>query len=63
MITKSKICLIPIALSLVAAIYLTPIFHYEKLIIGRYVIVSDIFGALMFIAMWVAATKNLNTMK
>ena len=63
MITKSKICLIPIALSLVAAIYLTPIFHYEKLIIGRYVIVSDIFGALMFIALWVAASKTLNTMR
>ncbi|WML54758.1 hypothetical protein RCG17_09280 [Neobacillus sp. PS3-12] len=62
-ITKNKVTLIPMLVSLVIAIYNTPLFHYEKLFIGRYVIVSDIFGVLMFIAMWIATTKITNRME
>jgi hypothetical protein len=62
-ITKNKNTLIPMLVSLFIAIYNTPLFHYEKLFIGRYVIVSDIFGVLMFIAMWVATTRITNRME
>jgi hypothetical protein len=62
-ITKNKITLIPMLIILFIAIYNTPLFHYEKLFIGRYVIVSDIFGVLMFIAMWIATTKLTKRME
>jgi hypothetical protein len=55
--TKNKLTLIPMLISFIIAIYNTPLFHYEKLFTARYVIVSDIFGVLMFIAMWIATTK------
>jgi hypothetical protein len=59
-ITENKITMIPMLVTLFIAIYNTPLFHYEKLFIGRYVFVSDIFGVLMFIAMWIATTKITN---
>jgi hypothetical protein len=56
-VTKNKQILIPMLISFIIAIYNTPLFHYEKLFTARYVIVSDIFGVLMYIAMWIATTK------
>lgn len=60
--TKYKIIIIPMILTLITAIYNTPLFHYEKLFIGRYVIVSDFLGVLMFLTMWISTSKIL-TMK
>ncbi|MGX9134742.1 hypothetical protein ACWV26_10220 [Rummeliibacillus sp. JY-2-4R] len=63
-ITKNKLSLIFSVLSIFIAIYNTPLFHYEHLFVGSSIIVSDIFGILMFISMWLTISKiniiNLN---
>ncbi|MEH7158938.1 hypothetical protein [Neobacillus drentensis] len=59
-ITKNKLSLIFGVLSIFIAIYNTPLFHYERLFIGRGIIVSDIFGILMFLSMWLTISK-INT--
>jgi putative copper export protein len=56
-LTKNKLPLIPMIISFIIAIYNTPLFHYEELFTGRYIVVSDIFGILMFVRMWIATTK------
>ncbi|MCM3767591.1 hypothetical protein [Neobacillus niacini] len=56
-LTKNKLSLIFAALSIFIAIYNTPLFHYEHLFNGRSMIVSDIFGILMFLSMWFAVSK------
>ncbi|MDP4086289.1 MAG: hypothetical protein Q8934_16975 [Bacillota bacterium] len=56
-ITKNKLSLIFMAISLFIAIYNTPLFHYENLFIGRNVMVSDLFGILMFLSMWITISK------
>ena len=56
-LTKNKFSLIFAALSIFIAIYNTPLFHYEHLFIGRSVIVSDVFGILMFLSMWFTISK------
>jgi hypothetical protein len=56
-ITKNKLSLIFAVLSVFIAIYTTPLFHYEHLFSGRSVIVSDIFGMLMFLSMWLTISK------
>ncbi|KZD26857.1 hypothetical protein B4083_5669 [Bacillus cereus] len=50
-------------ISLLIAIYNTPLFHFENLFIGHYVVVADIFGTLMFINLWIAISKILVEMK
>lgn len=62
-ITKHKICIVGMIIALALAVYNTPLFHYESIFIGRNVIVSDIFGILMFWAMWIATSKILRKMK
>lgn len=56
-ITKCKLSLIFMAISFFIAIYNTPLFHYESLFIGCNVIVSDLFGILMFLSMWITISK------
>ncbi|EJQ73343.1 hypothetical protein [Bacillus toyonensis] len=63
MITKKKIFLFSMIISLLIAIYNTPLFHFENLFIGHYVVVADIFGTLMFINLWIAISKILVEMK
>ncbi|EOP60272.1 hypothetical protein IKQ_06021 [Bacillus cereus VDM053] len=63
MITKKKFFLFPMIISLLIAIYNTPLFHFENLFIGHYVVVADIFGTLMFINLWIAISKILVKMK
>lgn len=58
-ITKKKSCLTLMPLSLAIAIYNTPLFHYESVFIGRYILISDLFGILMFLAIWIATSKIL----
>lgn len=59
MITKKKLSLFSMIISLLIAIYNTPLFHFENLFIGHYVVVADIFGTLMFINLWIAISKIL----
>ncbi|PEI32143.1 hypothetical protein [Bacillus pseudomycoides] len=63
MITKKKFFLFSMIISLLIAIYNTPLFHFENLFIGHYVVVADIFGTLMFINLWIAISKILVKMK
>ena len=56
-IFKNKLSLIFAALSIFIAIYNTPLFHYEQLFLDRNIIVSDIFGILMFLSMWYTTSK------
>jgi hypothetical protein len=56
-LTKDKISLIFAGISLCIAIYNTPLFHYENLFNGHYIIVSDLFGILMFLSMWMTISK------
>ncbi|EJQ46617.1 hypothetical protein IEI_04211 [Bacillus wiedmannii] len=63
MITKKKIFLFSMIISLLIAIYNTLLFHFENLFIGHYVVVADIFGTLMFINLWIAISKILVEMK
>lgn len=56
-LNKNKLSLIFAVLSIFIAIYNTPLFHYEHLFNGRSVIVSDIFGILMFLSMWITISK------
>ncbi|WP_088070647.1 hypothetical protein [Gottfriedia luciferensis] len=59
-ITKNKLSLVFVLLSIIIAIYNTPLFHYEHLFLGHSVIVSDIFGTLLFLSMWLTVSK-MNT--
>lgn len=54
---NNKLSLIFAVLSISIAIYNTPLFHYEHLFIGPSVIVSDIFGILMFLSLWFTISK------
>ncbi|MFD4705772.1 hypothetical protein ACFWM3_12945 [Gottfriedia sp. NPDC058432] len=54
---KNKLSLIFAALSIIIAIYNTPLFHYEHLFVGRSVILTDFFAILMFISMWFTISK------
>jgi hypothetical protein len=56
-LSKNKLNLILAGISLLIAIYNTPLFHYENLFNGYYVIVSDLFGILMFLSMWSTISK------
>ncbi|KMY53015.1 hypothetical protein AC623_02595 [Bacillus sp. FJAT-27231] len=56
-LTKNKLSLIFAAMSFFIAVYNTPLFHYESLFYGRYIIVSDLFGILMFLSMWITISK------
>ena len=56
-ITKNKLSLIFMTISFFIAIYNTPLFHYQHLFIGWNVIVSDLFGILMFLSMWITIPK------
>ncbi|MEE6450196.1 hypothetical protein RAH41_06430 [Gottfriedia acidiceleris] len=56
-IIKHRISLIFAALSIIIAIYNTPLFHYEHIFIGRSVIVSDFIGIFMFLSMWFTISK------
>lgn len=56
-ITKNKLSVIFMLISFFIAIYNTPLFHYENLFIGRNVIISDLFGILMFLSMWITISK------
>ncbi|WP_026575669.1 hypothetical protein [Bacillus sp. UNC438CL73TsuS30] len=56
-ITKNKLNFYLAIISFLIAIYNTPLFRYEHLFIGRNIIVSDIFGLLMFLSMWITVSK------
>ncbi|MFE6138304.1 hypothetical protein ABEY48_30105 [Bacillus mycoides] len=63
MITRKKLLLFSMVISLIMAIYYTPLFHFENQFIGFYVIVADICGILMFINLWMSISKVLVGMK
>ena len=50
-------------LSLIMAIYNTPIYHYKAIFHGTNVIISDIVGFLMFCSMWVASSTIIRSIK
>jgi hypothetical protein len=58
-LSKNKWTLIPMLLTFFIAIYMTPLFHYENLFSGRFMIVADIFGVLLFIMLWISTSKIL----
>ncbi|PGK51436.1 hypothetical protein CN918_26965 [Priestia megaterium] len=51
------------SLSLITAIYNTPLYHYEAIFHGTTVIISDIVGFLMFVSMWVASSTIIRSVK
>lgn len=57
MITKKKLFLLSMIISLFIAIYNTPLFRFENLFTGYNVVVADIFGTLMFINLWMAISR------
>jgi len=63
MITKKKLFLFSMIISLSIAIYNTPLFHFESLFTGYNLVVADIFGTLMFINLWMAISKVLVKIK
>lgn len=63
MITKKKLLLFSMIISLFIAIYNTPLFHFENQFTGYNVVVANIFGTLMFINLWMAISKILVEIK
>ncbi|OBY76427.1 hypothetical protein BBG47_27180 [Paenibacillus sp. KS1] len=63
MITKKKLFLLSMIISLFIAIYNTPLFRFENLFTGYNVVVADIFGTLMFINLWMAISRVLVQIK
>ena len=54
--TKKYSYLIVTGISLIFAIYSTPLYHYEAIFHGTTVIISDIVGLLMFVNMWITSS-------
>lgn len=63
MISKKKIILVPMAVSFILAVYITPLFHYESLFAGYEVVVADIIATCMFVALWWASSKAIMKIK
>ncbi|MED0970497.1 MULTISPECIES: hypothetical protein [Bacillus cereus group] len=63
MITRKKPLLFSMVISLIMAIYYTPLFHFENQFIGLYVVVANICAILMFVNLWMSISKVLVGMK
>ncbi|PDZ95001.1 hypothetical protein CON36_30710 [Bacillus cereus] len=57
MITKSKVCLLPMVAALLIASYITPLNHFEDLFTGNYVFIAEIMGSIMFVYQWTITRK------